>query len=378
MTGPANRLKAAAGAARDWLFDHALPLWATDGFDACAGLFREALDADGAPVDAPLRCRVQARQTYVYAEAGRLGWTGDWRGPVQAGLACLLQASRAPSGAMGHRLDAAGSLTDARWDLYDQAFALFALANARIVAPEAVDARVAEIVAFLDTRRGLAGGYLEGEVQPSPRRQNPHMHLFEAGLALAGAGSRHGPALADEMAGLFARFFFDPGHGGLGEFYDDELNRAGGEAGRIAEPGHHFEWVWLLDRYARSGGRPPAGAGACLWDHAAQHGLNAGEVAIDEVWLEGGARARTARLWPQTERLKAALVLFEATGEDRFLSAALSAITGLDRFIAPAKPGLWIDRLDDDLTPLMGPAPASSFYHLMVALSELIRVADGL
>src|SRR6185436_6926598 len=62
-----------------WLRDAALPLWAGDGYDALADGFREALDEAGRPVDGPVRLRVQARQTWVYAQAGRTGWPGPWR-----------------------------------------------------------------------------------------------------------------------------------------------------------------------------------------------------------------------------------------------------------------------------------------------------------
>ncbi|HEX5264639.1 MAG TPA: AGE family epimerase/isomerase, partial [Phenylobacterium sp.] len=117
--------------ARAWLFDAALPRWSDGGFNAPSGFFVESLDLQGQPSSSPHRVRVQARQTYVFMEAGRLGWSGPWRDLASAGLSTLLGPARAEGGAAGHLIDAHGQLIDSRRDLYDQAFSLFGLAHAR-------------------------------------------------------------------------------------------------------------------------------------------------------------------------------------------------------------------------------------------------------
>jgi len=366
-----------AAAARAWLFDSALPLWAERGFDDATGLFAEKLDLTGQPVAGSHRVRVQARQLYVFAEAGRLGWTGPWRPRVAAGLATLVGPARALQGAVGHLLDPSGRLIDARRDLYDQAFGLFGLANARELDPVGVDARIAEVMAYLDTQRGQGGGFLEGEIKPFPRWQNPHMHLFEAGLALHEAGASQGLELAREIARMFDAYFFDPVNGALGEYYRDDLSRAEGEIGRLAEPGHHFEWIWLLDRWRKVSGEDHAGPAERLWSHAVTNGIRDG-VAIDEVWRDGGARTLSARLWPQTERLKAALIRFESRRDAAAAEQAVAAFDGLWRYFSGLGEGLWRDRLGADGMFVEEPAPASSFYHIVLAFSELLRVGAGL
>jgi mannose/cellobiose epimerase-like protein (N-acyl-D-glucosamine 2-epimerase family) len=365
-------LERAAAEASDWLIEFAFPLWAGAGFDPEARLFREKLDGDGLPLSGPTRVRVQARQTYVFAEAGRLGWTGDWEALVRDGLNVLVVNGRAQGGAVGHMLGEQGELIDARRDLYDQAFGLFGLAHARRVDPARADLRIRQIFDYLETQRDEAGGFLEGEIRPYPRWQNPHMHLFEAGIALMEAGSPLGEPLARICADLFEQFFFDTDHGSIGEYYERDLTRVPGELGRVAEPGHHFEWIWLLDRWRRLGGGSRLDLCNRLWSHAVEHGLN-GPVAIDEVWREGGAKSRTARLWPQTERLKAAIVMFEATGELKYRDAILAAYAGLRLYLTGVRPGLYRDRLSAELEPVCEPSPASSLYHITLALSELIR-----
>src|SRR5262245_21409505 len=91
------QLQARARTARAWLFEHALPLWAERGFDPIAGCFHEQIGQDGAPLaQLPRRIRVQARQTAVFARAGRLGWKGPWRECVDRGVQILrIRAIRA-------------------------------------------------------------------------------------------------------------------------------------------------------------------------------------------------------------------------------------------------------------------------------------------
>ncbi len=69
-----------------WLTQEALPLWAANGVDRVHGGFHELLGADGEPVASPRRARVQGRQSFVFAYAGRLGWDGPWRACATVGL----------------------------------------------------------------------------------------------------------------------------------------------------------------------------------------------------------------------------------------------------------------------------------------------------
>ena len=89
-------------------------------------------------------------------------------------------------------------------------------------------------------------------------------------------------------------------------------------------------------------------------------------------------RTASARLWPQTERLKAALVRFERGGDAADAAAAVMAYDGLSTYFAGLKPGLWRDRRGADRCFTDEPAPASSFSHIVLAQSELVRVADAL
>src|SRR3984957_2098728 len=83
---------------RVWLFDNALPLWSTNGVDPSFGGFQEAVNLDGsAPVSAR-RARVQGRQSFVFSQAGKMGWSGPWQEMAELGLSCLVARYRRPDG----------------------------------------------------------------------------------------------------------------------------------------------------------------------------------------------------------------------------------------------------------------------------------------
>jgi mannose-6-phosphate isomerase len=78
-----------------------------------------------------------------------------------------------------------------------------------------------------------------------------------------------------------------------------------------------------------------------------------------------------ARLWPQTERLKAAALAARITGEARYWSIANEAAETLWRYLQTPVRGCWYDRLMPYGRFIEDPSPASSFYHIVGAISEL-------
>jgi mannose/cellobiose epimerase-like protein (N-acyl-D-glucosamine 2-epimerase family) len=200
------------------------------------------------------------------------------------------------------------------------------------------------------------------------------MHLLEAVLAWEalepdGAWT----ATADAIVGLARAHFIDAGGGFLREFFAEDWRPAEGEAGRLVEPGHQFEWAWLLTRWGRLRGDAWALEAARRLFACGERGLDAGRgVAIDALDETLQARSSSARLWPQTEWLKAALILAEgAQGEARgtLLDSASAALRGLTQYLRPS--GLWHDRLGVDGVFDSDPAPASSLYHIVAASRQL-------
>lgn len=366
-------------AMRRWFVDEALPLWSTVGVDRVGGGFVEKIDRTGAPSQDARRTRVVGRQLFVFAGAARLGWAGPCEALIAHGLAWFRRACLSPDGTVFSTARPDGTPEKTGFELYDHAFALFGLAAAFAVTGDRDLSAIATTM-----RKAMKAGWghpLAGFEAARPRRlpleANPHMHVFEAASAWAAVlpADEGAPwaALADEIAVLALDHFIDPRSGVLREFYDGDWRPMTGDAGRLVEPGHQFEWAWLLTRWGRLRGDAWAVETAGRLFASGERGLDAGRgVAIDALDETLQARSSSARLWPQTEWLKAALILAEgAQGEARgtLLDSASAALRGLTQYLKPS--GLWHDRLGVDGVFDSDPAPASSLYHIVAASRQL-------
>jgi len=377
-----SALRRRAKEARLWLTESCFPLWAEHGVSR-AGLFPEALTLEHDALDSETtRVRVQARQTYVFSEAWRLGWRRDLSARLAAaGVATLTGPALAASGLPGKTLAADGhGLIDASADLYDIAFVLFALAEAARGPGPAGDALDAarRILAALDAsaRDTVHGGYAEALPPPPHRLQNPHMHLLEACLSLHRADPDGGHLLrAGALIDLFETKL-TAGEGGLlGEIFKPDWSAPDGDAAHIVEPGHQFEWVWLLHTWSRLAQKPLPDAATRLYNFAVST-LDASGRACQIITRDGAVQDTSSRTWPQTEALKAHLALYEQTGAERHAAAASRSVDVLmDTFLT--EDGGWIDHFAADGTVLAKTMPASTGYHVVCAFSELIRVMDA-
>ena len=356
-----------------WLCDAAYPLWATRGVDPRGG-FHERLGQDGEPLLEPRRSRVNPRQVYCFSVAPSLGWRGDSVALVRHGLDYWFARYRRPDGLFRTLVNADGSPRDERALLYDQAFGLLAL-NVSAVGESCAEreGQAQELYALVVKHLKRAGQGFETGVPPSlPLQSNPHMHLFEAALAGCEVCSQSSvwKALADELAELALGKFIDHASGALREFFDAEWRPAPGVEGRIVEPGHQFEWAWLLLRWAGAKHARARHAALKLIEIGETHGVRNG-LAMNSLLDDFSPHDAGARLWPQTERLKAAAIAARLTGEARYFAMAAAAGEGLLRYLETPLAGLWYDRIDAQGTRIDEPAPASSFYHLVAAIAEI-------
>ena len=362
-----------------WMREQALPLWAVSGFDAEAGRFEEGLTFDGRPrPEVPIRLLVQARQIFVYALAERRHWYAGAGALAERAFASMRRDYFRRDGGDGWVSSIArdGTVIDSTRDLYAHAFVLLAVAaHVRATGRQEELALAHETLAFLDREMTapLGGGYVEAlPMRPGPRRQNPHMHLFEALLALwECSGDRVFLDRAEDMFQLFASRFFQAGQGVLLEYFDEALSPAAG-IGPIVEPGHHFEWCWLLRRYERGTGQGRIEAIVDrLYEHANRAGFDADGLIVDEVHPDGTITRASRRLWPVTEAIKCNLA--EALGgRAGSLERAVALTDALHRrFLGQAPRGGWVDRLGDDGLPLVDFMPATSLYHLVGSVDAL-------
>lgn len=365
---------------RDWMFKSALPLWARVGVDQQFGGFLEELDFRGEPTAVDFkRVRVTCRQVYVFSHATLLGWS-DGAALSQRGYDYLLQKARRDDGGFVRLLTRQGDVKDATPDLYDISFALFALAwRYRLTGDEEVRKIAGETLSYVrEHMRGPSAGFWQWLPPTGPRLQNPHMHLTEACIAaFESFGEEIYLEQARELVALFRRKLFD-GHT-LGERFDDHWVRIGDEDGRRLEPGHAFEWAWILARYQALTSEEMADTAAELVAFGERHGINPKTGAVyDEIQDDGVPLITSSRSWPNTERIKAHLALFELTREEPTEAVAASTRLLLDQYLAVEPRGLWIDHFDADGKPTATAVPASIFYHLFVAFSEILRLEPEL
>ena len=372
-------------AVRGHLVEQLLPLWARHGLDRRAGGCWNRLDPALAPMpDGFKRLVVHARQVYAFARGVELG-AGDWAREAAAhGFEFLVRRFRDERhGGWFFTTSDSGEPLDRRKDLYAHAFALFALAEHHRVFGAAESLELArETLAVLRARlRDPRGGFAESAAEDfapnsGPRLQNPHMHLCEAFLALHAVAPGEG-ALGEAAAlvELLGGRWTDARSGALGEAFDGAWAPAPGEPGQAVEPGHGFEWFALLDRFVELGGAQNARAlGELLFGFAERHGLDADGGVFDRVDREGRPVHTTKRLWPQTEHLKARAIRARRDPEERTrLAAALEACA--KRYVDPATGG-WREQLSREGRVLSQAQNATSVYHVVAALTEVLRAVD--
>jgi mannose-6-phosphate isomerase len=367
--------------ARSWLRRAALPLWAGPGFDGAAGTFVERLDHNGRPcLDLPRRLIVQCRQIYAYAQASVLGWY-DGDALVRTALAALRQYYHSSDGRPGwvFSADRDGRTVDARRDAYSHAFALFALAwGYRLTGDTALVTLADRTLAELDALLGDGVGLRTDDTSSDGLRlQNPHMHLFEAVLELHRAvGAPRYAEHARRLHALFISRFLDRENRCLPELFDARWKPVA-LPGQHWEPGHHFEWIWLLARHAALTDAAVEDDIAVLLARAEREGVDHLGHVIDAVAIPGARRTASLRVWPQCEAVKAYAALAERLPQARATHAAKAAgaLTRLRQtFLRPAIEGGWIDRVDAHGVPDAPDIPASTLYHLVFAVSEAGRV----
>lgn len=243
--------KAAPHSIRQWALEHVCPYWCERIVDLHGGYF-EALDERGEAVRSPAKTALnQSRLTYVFSHAAILGGSAVLRRAADHGFDFLqrISAINAPFGGWHRSTNAGGGVLDSARDTYDHAFVIFAMAWYYRASASSEALRLAEqTYAFLEDhlRDAAHGGFFEEYpvIDRLPRRQNPHMHLLEAMLAMhAATGQKIWMDRASGIVELFKDVFFDRKTGSLVEYFDERWNVARGDPGLLREPGHQFEWV---------------------------------------------------------------------------------------------------------------------------------------
>lgn len=269
---------------------------------------------------------------------------------------------------------------DATADLYDTAFCLLALTQSRdIVGHEYADKYIGRLLASVDTVLKFEGGdgYRESlPPNPAGRLQNPHMHFFESLLLLYDkTGSDDIWRRAEDLYSYISRVFFDA----KAHLVREVIRAGNGEFSPGYDPGHSMEWVWLIGYRSRLSGRDLPELACRIYEHALDaqrlHGDTRMSLSDDQLVRDG-----TARLWSQTETLKGHLCVAELGPAKLASLASAEAIRCAKKIAefwlaAPVRGG-WLDHFDQNGSLIATTMPASTGYHLYLAIAELERISE--
>lgn len=375
-------IKDAAARLEQWITRQALPLWLSVGLSPEHGGHIENLNADGGvDREANIRVRVQARQAFSLAFSHHRGWC-DGEAMARQLMRFVESHTAHPEagGGFTHLMSSDFEVIDRKQDLYDHAFFLLAYAWCyRAFGDRAYLDGAERLIAHLDRRfASVQGGWIEGDYAYACRRQNPHMHLFEAMMALYEAsGGAQWLARAGEIFALFQTRFFDPERGVLFEFFNEDWQLRDAPEQAPVEPGHMFEWVWLLDWYRRLTGRPVSDYTEALYRKGLDIGVVPSGLVLDETLPDGTPLKPTKRSWGLTELIKGSLVRARE-GDPEAEARAVKAIDDLfTYYLCGQTPGAHVDQRGERDEVLLDKAPASTLYHLVVLAAEVSDYAAG-
>lgn len=389
MTSEAAHVKKLAADLTRWVTQEALPAWHSGGINAETGGCFEEIDLEtlsGRPVDR--RARVAPRQIYSFLKGAELGWDGPAEKIASRLWDWYFQTYKMPDGTYAALAAIDNTLTDARFDLYNQAFVLLALSQIAGKIPDRSASSESEARTLLEhlirTYKHPDIGFREDNPDRIPLRSNPHMHLLEACMAWEQVSKDPvWSSTADEIAELALTRFIDPVNGGIREFFDLTWTPLADDRGRIMEPGHQFEWAALLVYWGTARGDADALVAARrLYDIGWTYGIDETRGAVFMALNDDfSARDPIARLWGQTEWIKAAVALAGISiGPEReaYVADISLSVAALTSYFNGPPSGLYRDKWYVDETFEVEPAPASSLYHIVCAASELNSFAKGL
>lgn len=361
-------------------------IWLKQFTDNDAGGFFERLDSNYKPLDMGYRrLLTQCRQMYVFSHAYCLTNNKDFLVAAEKGYALINDSFHAKNcDGFYFSIKGDASIYDNTYDLYGHAFVLFGLAQYYQASKDIAAIKLAKkTLEFINSNFKVSqgNGYYESldeHLNPinKVRRQNPHMHLFEACLAMYSATEDQDYlTTADNILELLQNHFFDERTSTLGEFFDDDLN-SDPITGNIVEPGHHFEWVWLLHKRLSCSQSNKSERIKYLmnklFDWARNHGIdnNYGGV-FNEVNRNGVILNSSKRIWAIMEAIKAySVMLYYNDDMHKTLNKELSSLFDIINSNYINQDGSWVEICNQDLSPQTNYLPGSTTYHIFSGIVE--------
>lgn len=344
-----------------------VPLWQDGGWNAELALPYEAVDAQHQHLPAQrYRAMACARQLYLFSSLMDLPSLPD----AAAHAAALFRSLQrhfhdAEHGGWFYSIDPQGAPLDQRKDLYTHAFIIFACAHywdkvREPLVASVLDAALEVVAERFADGNGLYEASLDRDWSSlgSGPLQNPLMHLAEAFLAtLAVREDLHTQAeLAQLVTAMQARFI-EPEHGLM-------LEKPRGAVDNWFEPGHQFEWFFLLESSPLLRDSPLHQSLTRAFEYSEEVGVDPQTGAVKAMLnVDGSVRDGTQRIWAQAEYLRA---LALRPDSEALLARQLIALQ--QRFLHPTG---WNECLDDQGQVSRSDMPSTTPYHLATCYAGL-------
>ena len=363
-------LTALFGAVQQHFLNVIVPLWQGPGWNADMALPYEALDAAHQPL-APQRYRAMACARQLYLFSSLIGVVDN----AEVRAAALFRSLQrhfhdAEHGGWFYSIDPQGKPLDQRKDLYTHAFILFACAHywdktREPLVESTLNAALEVIGRRFATGDGLYEACLDRDwitLETGPL-QNPLMHLAEAFLAtLAVREDPQTQQALSELCTAMHKRFIEPQQGVL-------MEKPLGAVDNWFEPGHQFEWYFLLESSPLLRSSKLHAALDRTFSFTEQQGVEADTGAVLAMLdPQGHRKDSTQRIWAQAEYLRA---LTLRPGSE---SAVLRQLQALQQRFLHA--GGWHECRDDQGEVSRKDMPSTTPYHLATCyagLTEYLR-----
>lgn len=369
-----------------------VPKWYGAFRDTEYGGFHERLGHSFKPVDVGYKRLVtQCRQLAVYAHASTVKGGKNYSPELTNQFRFLVDhyhIDKAP-GSWRFSVSNDGQPHDETLDFYGHAFVIFTMCHisrgfhAKTDIIKKSQDMAGQTLDFINQNFRLknAPGFAEAldhshkplDIQ---RRQDPHMHLFEACLfAHEVWGDPKWMEMADEILELFRNFFYSAEDNRLYEFFDSGLNPHD-EDGHRVKPGHYFEWVWLLQKYMRLKDLDDENLNTISRQLLAKGNSHGYDTKLGGIYdftdHDGHVLEDTKRLWPFAEALKAnALMLDHWHDRDELKDRMADMVKVFEKGYIEER-GFWTETLNRDLSPATDYMPGTTPYHLYFGIEETL------
>jgi len=339
-----------------------VPLWLGPGWNAEMALPYEALDAQHRPLPVQrYRAMACARQLYLFSS--RIEQPGAAERAAALFRSLQQHFHDAEHGGWFYSIDADGKPLDRRKDLYTHAFIVFACAHYWGKVREGlVESALNAALEIVSEQFARDDGLYEASLGEdwsdlgSGPLQNPQMHLAEAFLQVIAVREDEGvqQALLALCEALQAHFI-EPQHGLM-------LEKPRGAVDNWFEPGHQFEWFYLLETSTLLRGTPLHASIDRAFGYAQRYGVKHAAV-LAMLNVDGTVIDATQRVWAQAEYVRA---LALRSGSEAKLAAQLQAME--QRFLHE---GGWYECRDGEGAVSRHDMPSTTPYHLATCLEGL-------